>query len=147
MARKKEWPQGLEAFVTTDEGYRITTSFVAGKRNRTYFKVESPDGRLIRMGSFPSSIPEPSFSDLDRAWTMSEDDMRQDRGQWIRKNGQWVPPSRNEAPMKRYAIYLNDNPYDPMYCDAKNKTEARKAGQLYIRQWVLHTTIDRIEEA
>ena len=146
MAKKKEWPQGLEAFVTTDEGYRITTSFVAGKRNRTYFKVESPDGRLIRMGSFPSSIPEPSFSDLDRAWTMSEGDMRQDITR-RRNAGERIPPSRNEAPVKRYAIYLNDNPYDPMYCDAKNKTEARKAGQLYIRQWALHTTINRIEEA
>jgi hypothetical protein len=41
------------------------------------------------------------------------------------------------------AIYFTDNP-SPAYFKG-NKQDARKAGRLYIRQWNLDATIDRIE--
>lgn len=51
--------------------------------------------------------------------------------------------------MKKYRVYIDDD-YgmgDYMVCEAKNKTEARAAGRLYIRQWQLkHAKIVKIEE-
>lgn len=48
--------------------------------------------------------------------------------------------------MKKYAIYFEDYPTQPMICNAMNKTDARAAGNLYNRQWQLGTKIARIEE-
>jgi len=151
MAGKK-WPiNGLEAYVTTDDGYRVTTSFIAGRRCITYFKITSPDGRVIRMGSFPSHLNEPSFGDLDHAWTISEGDMRQDmvttgmKYTGLTSNIKATDP-RVKPGMKKYAVYFECDPYDAMTCMAKNKTEARQIGNLYNRQWDLHTKILRIEE-
>jgi len=42
------------------------------------------------------------------------------------------------------AAYFTDNLNDPSYFKG-NKTEARKGGNLYIRQWNLDAKIDRIE--
>ena len=42
--------------------------------------------------------------------------------------------------MNRYRVYIDDDysTGDYMVCIAKNKTEAREKGRLYIRQWQLH---------
>lgn len=49
--------------------------------------------------------------------------------------------------MKTYKIYFSDNPYDALTVRANNKTEARKLGALYNRQWQLKAKILRIDEA
>lgn len=43
--------------------------------------------------------------------------------------------------MKTYLIYLSDEPYQPIKGSWKNKTEAREAAKLYIKQWGLDATI------
>lgn len=48
--------------------------------------------------------------------------------------------------MKTYFIYLSDAPRDPIKGKWANKTEARKAAKLYIKQWGLSASILRIEE-
>lgn len=51
--------------------------------------------------------------------------------------------------MKKYRVYIDDDCSmgDYMVCVAKNKTEAREKGRLYIRQWQLHNAkIVRIVE-
>lgn len=48
--------------------------------------------------------------------------------------------------MKTYLIYLSDAPNDPIKCVRANKSEARKAGQQYIKLWKLAASIVRIEE-
>lgn len=45
---------------------------------------------------------------------------------------------------KIQAIYFTDNPYDPAYFIG-SKTQARRGGMQYIRQWGLDATIARIE--
>lgn len=45
---------------------------------------------------------------------------------------------------KLQAVYFSDYPYEPAIMKG-TKTEARKAGQLYIRQWGLDGVITRIE--
>ena len=50
---------------------------------------------------------------------------------------------------KRYRVYIDDeNSYgDYMVCTAKNKTEARALGRIYIKQWKLrYAKIVKIEE-
>jgi len=144
-------PEGLVAYVTTDDGFRITTTFVKGRRCVTYYTVTAPDGREIKRGKFPSHLEEPSFGDLDHAWTISEKDMRQDV---VTTGMKYTGLARNIKPtdprvkpgMKKYAVYFESDPYDAMTCMAKNKTEARQIGNLYNRQWDLHTKILRIEE-
>jgi len=42
------------------------------------------------------------------------------------------------------AVYFTDNLSDPAYFKG-NKTEVRKAANLYIKQWQLDAKIDRIE--
>lgn len=41
------------------------------------------------------------------------------------------------------AVYFTDNPFDPAYFEG-TKTQARKSGNLYIRQWQLDAQIDKI---
>ena len=48
--------------------------------------------------------------------------------------------------MKTYHVYFDDFPHDPLTVKAINKTEARKIGRLYNRQWQLHAKIIKIEE-
>ena len=48
--------------------------------------------------------------------------------------------------MKTYYIYLSDSPREPIKGEWENKTEARKAARLYIKQWGLSASILRIEE-
>jgi len=48
--------------------------------------------------------------------------------------------------MKTYCVYFTDYPWQAMKVKARNITEARSAGRLYIRQWGLDVDIDRIEE-
>jgi len=48
--------------------------------------------------------------------------------------------------MKTYKIYLSDCPGDPVKGNFKNKTEARAAARLYIKQWGLSATILKIDE-
>lgn len=48
--------------------------------------------------------------------------------------------------MKTYHIYLSDAPSDPIKGRWANKTEARKAARLYIKQWGLSASVLRIEE-
>lgn len=45
---------------------------------------------------------------------------------------------------KIQAVYFTDSPAEPAYFKG-SKTEARKGGNLYIRQWGLDAKIDRIE--
>ena len=54
--------------------------------------------------------------------------------------------SNNGPKLKKYAVYFENDPYDAMTCMARNKTEARQIGNLYNRQWDLHTKILRIDE-
>ena len=59
------------------------------------------------------------------------------------------PTRKGEINMKKYRVYIDDDYSmgDYMVCEAKNKTEARAAGRLYIRQWQLkHAKIVKIEE-
>lgn len=48
--------------------------------------------------------------------------------------------------MKTYYIYLSDAPHDPIKGIFSNKTEAREAAKLYIKQWKLKTKIVSIVE-
>lgn len=48
--------------------------------------------------------------------------------------------------MKTYHIYLSDAPRDPIKGRWANKTEARKAAMLYIKQWGLSASILKIEK-
>ena len=48
--------------------------------------------------------------------------------------------------MKKYNVYFSDFPTMPLTVTAVNKTEARKIGRLYNRQWQLRATIIKIEE-
>ena len=48
--------------------------------------------------------------------------------------------------MKTYNIYFEDYPRQALTVKAENKTEARKIGRLYNRQWQLKTKIIKIEE-
>lgn len=48
--------------------------------------------------------------------------------------------------MKAYCIYLSDAPHEPIKGTFKNKTEARQAAKLYIKQWGLSASILKIEE-
>lgn len=48
--------------------------------------------------------------------------------------------------MKTYCIYLSDAPTEPIKGTFPNKTEARKAARLYIKQWGLSASILKIEE-
>jgi len=143
-------PNGTVAYVTTNEGYRITTTFVPGKKCVTFYTVIAPDGREIKRGKFPSHLREPSFGDLDHAWEISEKEMRQDMAAGKRSPAaaRNIKPtgSAKEPKLKKYAVYFENDPYDAMTCMAKNKTEARQIGNLYNRQWDLHTKILRIEE-
>jgi hypothetical protein len=43
-----------------------------------------------------------------------------------------------------YAVYFTDNPSSPAYFKG-TKAEAIKGGKLYIRQWGLDASIDRVE--
>ena len=45
-----------------------------------------------------------------------------------------------------HAVYFSDNLNDPAYFKG-TKAQARKGGNLYIRQWNLDAKIDRIETA
>ena len=55
-------------------------------------------------------------------------------------------PKKTTEPAGRiYHVYFTDNPYQAMTVKARTKREAEKAGRLYIRQWQLDATIDRIE--
>lgn len=47
--------------------------------------------------------------------------------------------------MRKYDIRFEDYPADPLFVKTKNKAEARKAANLYIRQWGLCTRIISIE--
>jgi len=45
---------------------------------------------------------------------------------------------------KIQAVYFTDSPWEPAYFKG-TITQARKSGNLYIRQWQLNASIDRIE--
>ena len=42
------------------------------------------------------------------------------------------------------AVYFTDNPYSAAYFKGCTKEQARRSGNLYIRQWNLGAVIDRI---
>lgn len=46
-----------------------------------------------------------------------------------------------------YHIYLSDFPNDPIKGEFLSKKEARKAAQLYIKQWKLPAKILKIDKA
>lgn len=48
--------------------------------------------------------------------------------------------------MKNYEIYFTDAPWDAYKVQAANRSEARKAGLLYIKQWQLEAEIQEIVE-
>ena len=48
--------------------------------------------------------------------------------------------------MKTYKIYFSDYPTQALTVTANNKTDARKIGRLYNRQWQLKSSIIKIEE-
>lgn len=52
-----------------------------------------------------------------------------------------------ERPQRIYSVYFTDHPTQAMTVKARTKREAEKAGRLYIRQWGLDASIDRIERA
>ena len=57
------------------------------------------------------------------------------------------PGIRGESEnMKTYYIYLSDAPHDPLKGIFSNKTEAREAAKLYIKQWKLKSKIVSIVE-
>lgn len=45
---------------------------------------------------------------------------------------------------KIWAVYFTDNPYEPAYFKG-TKAEVEKGARLYIRQWQLEASVDRIE--
>ena len=48
--------------------------------------------------------------------------------------------------MKTYNVYFSDAPGTPARIRRKTKAEATKNARLYIKQWNLDATIERIEE-
>jgi hypothetical protein len=54
--------------------------------------------------------------------------------------------SNIKSGLKNYDVYFSDSSTDCMTTGAKNVAEARKAGNLYIRQWQLSSTISEIRE-
>ena len=48
--------------------------------------------------------------------------------------------------MKTYNVYFSDAPGIPAKFRCKTKAEATKSARLYIKQWDLGATIERIEE-
>ena len=49
--------------------------------------------------------------------------------------------------MKVYNVYFSDAPGTPAKFKCNTKAEATKSARLYIKQWNLDATIERIEEA
>lgn len=47
--------------------------------------------------------------------------------------------------MKIYNVYFSDAPGSPAKFKCKTKAEAAKSARLYIKQWGLAATIERIE--
>lgn len=80
MAKSKQItiPPGVEAFFTTNEGYRVTATFVAGKRNKTYYTAISPRGVTVSSGWFYSGLDELSWGDLDNAYELTMKDIAHD---------------------------------------------------------------------
>lgn len=48
--------------------------------------------------------------------------------------------------MTTYNVYFDDYPYSPLVVHAKDKREARRLGNQYIKVWKLDTSINRIEK-
>ena len=48
--------------------------------------------------------------------------------------------------MKTYNVYFSDAPGTPAKFRCNTKAEATKSARLYIKQWDLNATIERIEE-
>ena len=117
------------------------------KRRQEAEDVDTVTARMIRRNWTWNGYPAPA--DQVEAEPAQEDPTTAPAAEAEQQPQQAEEPQQpaQERPQRIYNIYFTDHPQQAMTVKARTKREAEKAGRLYIRQWGLDASIDRIDRA